>query len=738
MQRIIGIVSLFFIVNLTYGQISTVNHWESVVLANDTWKYFVGTTNSPPEGWRRAGFNDSGWLSGKGGIGYGDGDDSTNLYTGAMPPSPPIYSVYLRIPFTIQDTSNILMAALNIDYDDGFVAWINEVEIARAGIGVAGDLPEYNTPAADHEAVMKDGGLPQSFFISPYKTKKKLINGINYLTVQVNNSNGSSSDLSAICYLSLGMKNSGITYRPVPSWFNPPVEATSHLPLVLVYTNGNYIMDGVKGPVTLNIIDNGYGNSNSITDPANVYAGMAGIEIRGSSSTMFPKKNYGFELWNGYNIDTAYSLLGMPAESDWMLHGPYSDKSLIRNYLAYNLAAKMGHYAPRTRMCEMYIDEQFQGFYILLEKIKRDKNRVAIAKLEAPDISGNALTGGYIVKIDRSSDGSYQDGWFSLYDGTGTDQNNKKVFFAYNYPKWENIQPAQKTYIKNHITSFEESLKSSNFRDPATGYRKYIDVNSFLDYFILVELSKNVDGYRLSTFLHKDRDDRDPLIHMGPVWDYDLAFGDANYYDASLTYNWNYTYPADGWGTPFWWSRLLEDPYFVNALHCRWNTLRQGPLSDESLMTFIDASVDTIGDASTRNFSQWDILSQWIWPNNFVGGTYEAEISYLKNWILERTVWMDSNMPGTCTTGFENGSEIPSLLVRAWPNPAIKEVNMEIENPLLFNLQMDVYSVTGQLVYTSQLERIPILTQRLELQPGVYMLRILGGTETRTIKIIIQ
>ena len=145
------------------------------------------------------------------------------------------------------------------------------------------------------------------------------------------------------------------------------------------------------------------------------------------------------------------------------------------------------------------------------------------------------------------------------------------------------IVPIQKNYIQNKITAFENALHGNQYLDPYVGYKPFIDMNSFVDYFILVELSKNVDGYRLSTFLHKDRDSKDPRIHMGPVWDYDLAFGNADYYEAFSMYGWNYTISADGWGTPFWWNKFMSDPYFVNLLYCRWHEFRQGFLSDESI-----------------------------------------------------------------------------------------------------------------------------------------------------------
>ncbi len=725
-------VFLFFTGSI-FGQVTSVDHWESVVYASDTWRYFVGLTSGPVTGWQNKDFNDNTWSQGTGGFGYADGDDQTQL---AAPPNPT--AVFTRISFNILDTSQIAMSILNMDFDDGFVAWINGVEVARANLGTPGDYPAYNTAAGDHEAVMYQGFNPPSYLIYKQKLRECLVNGTNILAVQVNNSSSSSSDMSCIAYLSVGLKTGTLSYKPVPSWFTIPYTgfSGSHLPLVMIETNGITIQSDIKVTVDIGIISNGEGEINNLLDDRNVYDGKAGIEYRGSSSMMFPKKNYGFETRTPAGTDSAVSLLGMPAESDWVLHGPYSDKVLMRNYMAYNLATGMGHYAPRTKFCELFVDGQYHGVYVLIEKIKRDTNRVAIAKLDTADVTGDDLTGGYIVKIDRTNDG-YQDGWFSPYRGTGT--SGEGPFFAYHYPKRDLILPVQENYIRNKITAFETALYGSQYRDPYVGYRKYIDVNSFIDYFILVELSKNTDGYRLSTFLHKDRDDRDPLIHMGPVWDYDLGFGNADYLEAFDYNGWNYPVPADGWGTPFWWTKLISDPYFANRLNCRWNSLRQGILSDNALMDFIDSCSEELADAVDRNFIQWPIHGMYVWPNPFYGNTYLEDINYMKNWITSRLIWMDAFIPGNaCTAAVDENEENSLFSIRAYPNPAVGDFNLEIQNLQEGKLSLEVFNITGELVMADALGNDPFLTQRISLAPGVYTVRVISGLEAKTVKVIIQ
>lgn len=717
----------------SFSRNSTIDHWETVIMADDSWHYFVGLTSGPPAGWQNSGFIDDTWQQGRGGFGYGDGDDATVLSSIPHP-----NSVFVRISFNIQDTSKISMALFNMDFDDGFVAWINGIEIARSNLGTVGDFPSYSTVAADHEAVMYNQSPPASYLISKKKLRGFLVNGTNVMAIQVNNTGNTSSDMSCIPFLSVAMNTAGLTYRNVPSWFVSPylTFTGSTLPLVIINTGSNIIQQDVKSIVDMGIIDNGPAKMNYLTDNWNNYNGKAGIEIRGSSSTMFDKKNYGIELWRTAEDDTTFSLMSLPAESDWILHGPFSDKTLVRNYLAYALARDMRHYASRTRFCELFLNDQYRGLYVLIERIKRDSARVDIAKLLPTDVTGDQLTGGYIVKIDRSA-GNFTDGWFSPYIGTGTEGTSP--FFAYCYPQRDKIGPGQKTYIKNKITAFENALHGSNFLDPYVGYKTFIDVSSFVDYFILVELSKNTDGYRLSTFLHKDRDGKDPRIHMGPIWDYDIAFGNADYYEAFNTFGWSYTFKSDMWGTPFWWSKMLTDPYFVNLLYCRWHDFRQGVLSDESIMARIDSAINVIGDAADRNFEQWPIHGQYVWPNYYVGATYDQDVNYMKTWIKARAAWLDSHIPGSsCLSPVNDKDATYTFLLRTYPNPAIEEVNIEVQNERSQSLSLEIFNFTGQLVFTKQLTRDPLITEKVRLQPGAYLVKVSGQESSKTQKIIIQ
>lgn len=211
---------------------------------------------------------------------------------------------------------------------------------------------------------------------------------------------------------------------------------SSNLPVIIIDTHGQTIVDPVRIVADMGIIYNGSGERNYITDPFNDYNGRIAIELRGSASLWYPKKQYRFETQDSSGNDLNVSLLSLPRENDWIFYGPYDDQSLIRNVLAYKLSTDLGRYTSRTRFCELILNGDYQGLYVLIEKIKRDRNRVNISQMDSLDTMGDSLTGGYIIKIDKWK-GENVDGW----------QSSKGTYYQYHYPKADQIVPEQKTYI---------------------------------------------------------------------------------------------------------------------------------------------------------------------------------------------------------------------------------------------------------------------------------------------------
>ncbi len=421
---------------------------------------------------------------------------------------------------------------------------------------------------------------------------------------------------------------------------------SSNLPIIVINTGGATIPDEPKISATMGIINNADSMRNNVTDSFNEYNGNIGIEVRGQSSQGFPMKSYSIELRDANGDDLDKSIFGLPEESDWVLYAPYTDKTLMHNVLAYNFSNAFGQWAAHTKFVEVVLNGEYIGIYVFMEKIKRDKGRVDIKKLESADTSASKITGGYIYSIDKNADA-----WYSPYRTLNV---GNYIHYKWEYPKAEDITESQKAYLQSYSDSFETALKSDNFQDSATGFRNFADEASFIDYFIINEVSRNVDGYRISTYLHKDRNDVNRKIVAGPVWDYDIAFHNADYCNGSLTTGWAFRFNSvcnDTYTIPFWWNRFMQDTAFEAHLRCRWKELRQTTLSFASINKLIDSVVTVTAEARERHFAKWPVLGVYVWPNPYpIPRTYEGEIRTLKQWLYDRITWLDQNIPhkGAC------------------------------------------------------------------------------------------
>ncbi|MEO9003540.1 MAG: CotH kinase family protein, partial [Ginsengibacter sp.] len=433
-----------------------------------------------------------------------------------------------------------------------------------------------------------------------------------------------------------------------------PLLSSSTLPIVKIYTHGQEILDDPKIIADMYIINNGPGTVNYLNQTNYDYQGKIGIEIRGQSSQQFPKKQFGFETRKANGIDDEkVSILGMPEESDWILSANYTDKTLMRNVLTYELAREMGQYAARTRYCEVLINDEYKGVFVLQEKIKRDKNRINIEKLSVTNITAPGITGGYIFSIDKINGGEIT--WHSKISGSST-------IFQFVYPKKpEDIAPEQNDYLQNYVDSFEQALDGPEFQNPLTGFRNYAEEKSFMQYFIINELAKNIDGFRVSNYFHKARNGK---IVAGPVWDFDVAWGNANYFQGNnpTGYVYSYSYPPDDYQVPFWWRRLRSDVLWNQNLICTYNNLRLTTLSQSHINSLIDSIANELQDAQQRNFIRWNIIGQYIWPNpSPIPTSYAGEIDYLKNFIAARVGFLDADF-GPCAVlpiELNNFSAIP-------------------------------------------------------------------------------
>jgi hypothetical protein len=525
----------------------------------------------------------------------------------------------------------------------------------------------------------------------------------------------------------------GLNFSTLNAQWRPPEGhvdlATSSLPILIIDTHNQNIVDTPRIVADMKIIDNGLGKMNAVTDSANGFSGKIAIEQRGSMSAGFPKKNYRLETQdeNGENLNV--HLLGMPQENDWILYGGYNDETLIRNVFAYQLSNKIGRYAVRTRFCELMLDDDYRGIYVLMEKIKRDKNRVDIKATNTDDAAGDSLTGGYIIKIDKDS-GESNGGWTS----TG------RVKYQYDYPKPADIIPEQKAYIQQYFANFEAAMSADWSVDAS--YLNFIDLDSFIDHFILNEFFKNVDAYRISGFLYKDADSHGGKLCAGPIWDFDLTMLKAYFpQDVGLYEGWQLdyrqTHPTDGLQVPFWWEKLGHSPYFTQRAQQRWQELRQTVLQPDSLYAEIDGLAAQIAEAIPRNFEKW--------PGVLINGvTHDGSLADMKPWIENRLNWIDANI-GLLASGVETMSETAQEfdLRQNYPNPFNPVTTIQFSLLAVEDITLKVYNLLGEETASLFSGPCPGGVYKVEwnaenLPSGIYFYRLQTGSQVETKKLILQ
>lgn len=440
---------------------------------------------------------------------------------------------------------------------------------------------------------------------------------------------------------------------------------SSNLPVVLIKTTQP--VSDVKTNGQMSIIHNG--KKRNTFWPKSLKQIPIDIQLHGSSTRLYEKKPFHIGTRDPAGKKQNIPLLGLPAESDWLLIASYLDKSLLRIPFTYDIFRLMGHYAARYKPVELMLNDEYQGVYLLMEKLKRDPNRINIQKLERHDTLYPAISGGYIFKIDRTDAA----GWYSEVPGHSA--TGARFYYNFVYPTKSNITVTQQKYLEHFVDSFELAMNAPYFADPAQGYRKFIDVKSFIDFFIINELSRNIDAYRLSTYLYKENDSKGGKLHIGPVWDYDLAWHNCKFADASNPQGWQYTLQHDQYPSPTWWVRLMEDPAFVQELKERWAHLRSHLLDLHKLTHYIDSSAAVLKEAAQRNYTQFPTLGASIYgnPQDQLQASYAAEVNDIKVWLAARITWMDQQL------GANNTDPLPEE--DAYSLQPINETTLPFEMP---------------------------------------------------------
>lgn len=412
------------------------------------------------------------------------------------------------------------------------------------------------------------------------------------------------------------------------------VDFESGLPLVVVDTFGRGDQPAQLIPTFLAVCEVAP-EGRATLDAASDFAGVGLLRRHGSSAIRQSKPSYWLRFADSELLPVGKPLLGLPSGSDWLFDGPYSDKTLMREVLAYRWSRGIGEYAPRTRFFELFMNGgggkvglgHYAGVYVVTETIQRAPARVDIAELRPEHDEEPEVSGGYILKIDRLGPGD-----------TGL-QTARGLLLAFVEPTELEATPEQKAYIRDYLDRLEEALFGHEFADPEEGYARYIDVDTFVDHFLLVEMLRNVDGYRLSTYLHKDRAGK---LRMGPIWNYDVSLGNANYLEGWFAEGWHVELVGETAGAARWFRRLMDDPAFRQALARRWHALRRVTLATRDLVADVSDHAELLEIAQGRNFARHPILGRPVWPNWFVGHTYEEEMDFLMQWLTDRVGWIDT------------------------------------------------------------------------------------------------
>ncbi|MFN7147765.1 MAG: CotH kinase family protein, partial [Myxococcota bacterium] len=297
-----------------------------------------------------------------------------------------------------------------------------------------------------------------------------------------------------------------------------------HLPVLRIAADGP-IGDTEKTPGLLEVIEEHAGTHEDLDTAPRAYVVSIGIEIHGSSSTGYPKLGYKLECRNGAGEDDDCALVGLPEGSDWVLHAPYSDKTYMRNALAYGLgrdaADASGRWEPRAQHVELYLDGEYRGIYLLVERVSRETDRLDIPKTTLED---GTVAGGFIVKVDQ-----HRSAGFDTAVGTPLDWVS---------PKTDKVTAEEAAYLLAWFDQMEAALAADTWADPVVGYPAWLDVDAWVDHWLLNELTHNIDAYRLSAYLWVDGPPGAAKLRAGPLWDFDRAWGNRNYCDTWNTYGW--------------------------------------------------------------------------------------------------------------------------------------------------------------------------------------------------------
>jgi hypothetical protein len=419
---------------------------------------------------------------------------------------------------------------------------------------------------------------------------------------------------------------------------------SSTLPVVILDTLGdNHPTSERSSAVKLLVFEPVRGKTSLTNAPT--LASRAGFHTRGSSSSGEAQPAFALQCLDELDQEQSRPMLDLPADSDWVLYAPTSfEPVMIHNPFVHQLSRNIGRYSPRTRFVEVYLARNagpvaarhYYGIYVLEEKIKIGPQRVDIDRLGPKDVQPPAITGGYLLKIDRLGPG--ESGFYGLGASIAYVDPNEAIM---NLPE----RAPQRRYIAAYLDRLEQALDGTNWLDRVHGYRAYLDVEACIDYHLLEVLSGNVDALVFSTFFYKPRHDK---IAFGPHWDFDRALGSTDGRDDDPRH-WN---TGRYFNVPLW-SRLFRDPDFWQQWVDRWQELRRTHLSLAGLFDLIDRLARELREAQPRQEKRWGLLPR--------GGSYQSEIDLMKDWLSNRVGFIDAQFVASPRLNQEGGTVAPGF-----------------------------------------------------------------------------
>jgi hypothetical protein len=537
-------------------------------------------------------------------------------------------SLVFQTTFKLTDCSKIIAGELQYNYKYAAKVLINNVAYGDIDRNLITSALEKN------EIRVAEYWRPRSVKLNAEFLQKVLKDGENTISLIIYNTQDFKEFKSSnkqLSFLSKGRTNkleSNLKIVRPSSYFSE-----STLSIFKINTNSLSVPDEPKINSSLKIIHRD-SPLNQLFDEGESY--RIKIERRGNTSQTFSKKSYSFKLYDAKNNSVSKSLLHLPKSKKWVLYGPYADKSLIRNALTYALYRKMGNYAPRTRFVDLVINNNYQGIYVLTEKIQISPQHLSIHPLQIDANDSSKATGGYLLEIDRSE-------WKGLYP-PANDTSAIPISYMVKAPKKKAINSEIAKRIQSQFNAFEKHLYEND------RIYNYLDLNSFIDYLLITEFTKNIDGYCLSTYLYnKDISQKTPKFYLGPIWDYNFSFGLTDYREGFNPEG--YVYNSSQY-IPFWWKKLLNDKTFKVALEKRYFELRKTALSNQNITNTIDSLASICNPSTELNFKKWPVLGATdFWPNYYFGKTYDDEINYLKKWIAKRLTFLDNDILGKTKKG---------------------------------------------------------------------------------------